>query len=267
MEMNMNVTRKAVVSSLAMMVGLGFASGTVWAQDAQGNVQPKGKSKIETQHKTKGATGAQEQTEGQMKMQGHANGGAKADDDTRMKGETGHRANAENNNHMKGEGQNAQTNSGAQPDQNNKHMKTGEAGSSGKRHGSQAEMKSGTGTSGNASDRSMKNHQMKTGEAPGTSNEKTGSVQKNGGTTVNVTSEQRTEIRQVVKTENVEPVEHVTFDVDVGSSIPHSVHLHRLSPRVVSIVPEYRDYEYFVLADGRIVIVDPNTYEIVTILS
>jgi len=264
----MNVTRKVIVSSLAMMVSLGFASGMVRAQDAQGNVQPEGKSKIETQHKTEGAAGAQTQTQGQMKTEGHANGGAKADNGTRMKGETGSRTNTGNNSRMKGEGQNAQTNSGAKSDQNNQ-MKTGEYGSSGKRHGSQAEMKSEMGKSGNTADhdQSTKTHRMKSGEAPGTSNEKTGSVQKNGGTTVNVTSEQRTEIRQVVKTENVEPVEHVTFDVDVGSSIPHSVHLYRLSPRIVSIVPEYRDYEYFVLADGRIVIVDPDTYEIVTILS
>jgi hypothetical protein len=265
MEMDMNVTRKVVVSSLAMMVGLGFASGTVWAQDAQGNVQPEGKSKIETGHKAEGASRQHTQTQGQMKMQGHADSGGKAGNGTPMKGETGHRTNAENNSRMKG--QNAQTNSGAQPDQNKNQMKTGESGSSGKRHGSQAEMKSGT--SGNAAnhDQSMKNQPMKSGEAPGTSNEKTGSVQKNGGATVNVTSEQKTEIRQVIKTENVEPVEHVTFDVDVGSSVPHSVHLHRLSPRIVKLVPEYRDYEYFVLADGRIVIVDPDTYEIVTILS
>jgi hypothetical protein len=41
-------------------------------------------------------------------------------------------------------------------------------------------------------------------------------VQKNGGVKVKVTAGQRIEIRQVVKTENVQPVEHVAFDVDVG---------------------------------------------------
>jgi hypothetical protein len=59
----------------------------------------------------------------------------------------------------------------------------------------------------------------------------------------------------------------VTFDVDVGTSIPHSVHLHRLPPKIVKIVPEYESYEYFVLADGRIIIVDPDSYEIVYILA
>jgi len=144
-----------------------------------------------------------------------------------------------------------------------------------KHESSSTEMKSESGKGNRAasgSDQTMKGksgERMKTGEAnsAGTSNEKTGSVQKNGGVNVNVTTEQKTEIRQVIKTQSVQPVEHVTFDVDVGTSIPHSVHLHRLPPRIVKIVPAYEDYEYFVLADGRIVIVDPNSYEIVYILA
>jgi hypothetical protein len=34
----------------------------------------------------------------------------------------------------------------------------------------------------------------------------------------------------------------------------------------VEIVPAYEGYSYFVLADGRIVIVEPDTLEIVVIL-
>jgi len=262
----MNITRKVAASSLAMMVSLGIASCQVWAQDAQGNLKPEGKSKIETQHQTKGGTGSE------MKTEGQATGGMKAESNTRMKGEAGSRTKAESR--MKGEGQKAETNAGAKSDQKGQ-MKAEESGSMKKAKGSRAEMKSETGKNDKAasgSDRTMKGksgEHMKTGEAEssGTSNEKTGSVQKNGGANVNVTAEQKTEIRQVIKTESVQPVEHVTFDVDVGTSIPHSVHLHRLPPRIVEIVPAYEDYEYFVLADGRIVIVDPNSYEIVYILA
>jgi hypothetical protein len=123
---------------------------------------------------------------------------------------------------------------------------------------SKAEMKSETRTTNKAASDT---------DNTGASNEKTGSVQKNGGVNVKVTSEQKTEIRQVIKTQDVQPVEHVTFDVDVGVAIPHTIHLHRLPPRIVKIVPEYESYEYFVLADGRIVIVDPDTYEIVYIIA
>ena len=58
------------------------------------------------------------------------------------------------------------------------------------------------------------------------------------------------------------------LDISVGVEVPrHKVRLHRLPARIVKIVPAYESYEYFVLADGRIVIVDPDTYKIVVILS
>jgi hypothetical protein len=63
----------------------------------------------------------------------------------------------------------------------------------------------------------------------------------------------------------VEPVD-VDFDVNVGVAVPRTVTLRPLPPRVIEIVPAYRDYEYFVLADGRIVIVEPDTLKIVYIL-
>jgi hypothetical protein len=277
----MSITRKMAVSSLAMMVSLG-ASGAVWAQDAQGDIKPENKSKIETQHQTKGATGSEMKTEGQTgggmkaeggtRVKGEAESQTTAESNTRVKGDTGSRTKTESNTRVKGEGQKAETNAGARSDQNGQ-MKAEESGSMKKGKGSRAEIKSETGKSDKAasgSDQTMKSGEStKTGEANsvGTSNEKTGSVQKNGGVDVNVTTEQKTEIRQVIKTEDVQPVEHVTFNVDVGTSIPHSVHLHQLPPRIVKIVPAYEDYEYFVLADGRIVIVDPNSYEIVYILA
>ncbi|MBN9069895.1 MAG: DUF1236 domain-containing protein, partial [Rhizobiales bacterium] len=281
----MNITRKMAVSSLAMMVGLGLASGAVWAQDAQGNTKLDSNSKIETQHQSKGATGSETKSEGQTsggmkaeggthmkgeadsqtkaegntRMKGETSGQTKAEGNAQMKGETGNRTQAETNTRTKGEGQNAQSDTGAKSDQKTQ-MKTEESGSTKKGEGSRAQMKSETGKSGSASSGGGTNSESTTtgqNERSGTSNEKTGSVQKNGGVNVNISGEQRTEIRQVIKTENVEPVEHVTFDVDVGTSIPHSVHLHRLPPRIVKLVPAYEDYEYFVLADGRIVIVDP----------
>lgn len=101
----------------------------------------------------------------------------------------------------------------------------------------------------------------------GTSGEKTGSVQKNGGVDVKVSAEQRTEIKQVITENHVQPVEHVNFEINVGTSIPHTVHLHQLPPRIVKLVPGYEGYEYFVLADGRIIIVDPDSYEIVYVLA
>jgi hypothetical protein len=276
------------VSSLAMMVGLGLASGAVWAQDAQGNTKLDNNSKIEAQHQSKRATGSETKSEGKtiggmkaeggtrmkglfhsQRMKGETSSQTKAEGNAQMKSETGNRTKAEGGTRMKGEGQNAQTGTGIKSDQKT-HMKTEESGSMKKGEGSRAQMKSETGKSGSATSGGRTNSESTTtgqNERSGTSNEKTGSVQNNGGVDVNISGEQRTEIKQVIKTENVEHVEHVTFNVDVGTSIPHSVHLHRLPPKIVKLVPAYDGYEYFVLADGRIVIVDPDSYEIVYILA
>ncbi|TSE08997.1 DUF1236 domain-containing protein [Mesorhizobium intechi] len=84
----------------------------------------------------------------------------------------------------------------------------------------------------------------------------------------NVTVEQKTQITQVIKETKVEPVSTVDFDISVGVEVPrHKIRLHRLPARIVKIVPAYESYEYFVLADGRIVIVDPDTLKVVLILT
>lgn len=78
-----------------------------------------------------------------------------------------------------------------------------------------------------------------------------------------VSEKQHGELREVFRKAHVEPTPNINFSVDVGARVPREVRLHRLPPRIVELVPEYRGYEYFVLADGRIVIVDPETLEIV----
>jgi hypothetical protein len=84
----------------------------------------------------------------------------------------------------------------------------------------------------------------------------------------NVTVEQKTQITQVIRETRVAPVANIDFDISVGIEVPrHKIRLHRLPARIVRIVPAYESYEYFLLADGRIVIVDPNTLKIVLILT
>jgi len=85
-------------------------------------------------------------------------------------------------------------------------------------------------------------------------------------TNVNITTQQQTEIQKEVKVVNVAPVT-VHFDVSVGVVVPHRVHLHPLPARIIKIVPAYRGYLFFVLDDGRIVIVEPRTLKIVLIIS
>jgi hypothetical protein len=83
-----------------------------------------------------------------------------------------------------------------------------------------------------------------------------------------VTVEQKTEIKQVVQEVDVEPVavDDIDFDINVGVAVPQTIVVHPLPPRIVEIVPEYEGYRYFILADGRIIIVEPDTLEIVVII-
>jgi hypothetical protein len=83
-----------------------------------------------------------------------------------------------------------------------------------------------------------------------------------------VTVEQKTEIKQVVQEVDVEPiaVDRIDFDINVGVAVPRTIVVHPLPPRIVEIVPEYEGYLYFILADGRIVIVEPDTLKIVVII-
>jgi len=91
-----------------------------------------------------------------------------------------------------------------------------------------------------------------------TSNETTGSI--------DISAEQKTVIKNTIVETHVKPVD-VDFKVSIGVSVPKTIELHRLPPKVVEIVPAYSEYVYFVVADGTIVIVDPGSYEIVYVIS
>lgn len=58
-------------------------------------------------------------------------------------------------------------------------------------------------------------------------------------------------------------VSNVNFNISIGTHVPNHVHLVTLPTTVVEVVPEYRGYLYFAVAD-EIVIVHPRTHVIVT---
>jgi hypothetical protein len=139
----------------------------------------------------------------------------------------------------------------------------------------QAQSKAGTTTEQQAQGKpKLKTNEQAQGKAGTTTEQQaqgktsTQTDQSSTASITNVTVEQKTQITQVIKETNVQPVANVDFDISVGIEIPrHKIRLHRLPSRIVKIVPEYESYDYFVLADGRIVIVDPDTLKIVVILT
>ncbi len=63
----------------------------------------------------------------------------------------------------------------------------------------------------------------------------------------------------------MQPINNVKFSLTVGATVPRDVRLQTVPADVVDIVPQYRGYSFFVVRD-EIVIVNPSTYQIVTVL-
>ena len=82
---------------------------------------------------------------------------------------------------------------------------------------------------------------------------------------VQLDQQQQTRISAAIKSQHVRPLKNVNFSLSVGTRVPSSVTFATLPADVVAIVPQYRGYSYFV-ASNEIVIVDPGTREIVTVL-
>lgn len=106
------------------------------------------------------------------------------------------------------------------------------------------------------------------GEAKPEKPEASEAGQASGSSETNVTVEQKTEITQVIREEKVDPID-VDFDVSVGVVVPSAttVKLKPLPPRIIKIVPRYEGYLFFILADGRIVIVEPSSHKVVVVLA
>jgi hypothetical protein len=80
-----------------------------------------------------------------------------------------------------------------------------------------------------------------------------------------LTTEQRTRISTVIRDQHVAPVNNVNFAITVGTRVPREIGFHPLPQEIVTIYPEWRGYEFFLVRD-EIIVVDPRTLEIVAVL-
>jgi hypothetical protein len=113
------------------------------------------------------------------------------------------------------------------------------------------------------------------GQAPGTE-PRNGEMQRQApraetqgmgsGAAVNLSTEQRTRIRETVLKESGAPrVTSANFSVSVGTVVPDTVRYVRLPDPIVEIYPAWRGYDFFLVGD-EIVIVDPRDHRIVAVL-
>jgi hypothetical protein len=97
-------------------------------------------------------------------------------------------------------------------------------------------------------------------------NERLGQSPGSRGTSVQLSQDQRSRIQAVIGKEHAPHFsgsEH--FDMTVGARVPRDVHVAVLPEDIITIVPEYRGFDYIVVGDS-ILIVDPATLEIVAVI-
>jgi hypothetical protein len=85
------------------------------------------------------------------------------------------------------------------------------------------------------------------------------------GASAKLSTEQRTSISAVIKQQNIRPATNVNFSISIGTHVPRSVGFHPLPVEIVTIYPDWRGYEMF-LVGNQIVVVNPRTLEIVAVL-
>ena len=80
-----------------------------------------------------------------------------------------------------------------------------------------------------------------------------------------LSGDQRTKITTVIKEQRVQPVTNVNFSISVGTRVPREVSFHPLPAEIVTIYPDWRGYQ-FILVRNQIVVIDPQSLEIVAVL-
>lgn len=100
---------------------------------------------------------------------------------------------------------------------------------------------------------------------PSAATNNTQSPSTNVNASVNINEQQRTRVAQSITRLNVQPLNNVNFSLTVGTAVPRDVRLQTLPSEVVEVVPQYRGYSFFVVRD-EIVIIEPSTYQIVSVL-
>lgn len=80
----------------------------------------------------------------------------------------------------------------------------------------------------------------------------------------NIAVDKQVRISETFKRERLAaPERDLNVSIRVGERVPERVRIHRLPDTIVSIEPEYRDYDYFT-TDDEIVIVEPRTHQVVS---
>jgi hypothetical protein len=244
---------KLLISTAALLAGVAFAS----AQSMQGEQRGGAAQGPQSQSSPK-------QSPSQDGMQGKQQ-------DRSQRGEGGQttgQAQPESGAQQGKQGQSQQRNqSQKQRDQT--------SGEGSQRQGQTGQSQEGQTQPGRAQPSQSQPSQTQSGQAPQQGQTQQGQTQQGqtqqgqagqSGGSANLTTEQRTRVRQTVLTgSNVPRVNNVNFALSVGTAVPTRVRVVAVPAPLIEIYPEWRRHMYFVVGD-QIIIVDRN-HRIVAVIS
>jgi hypothetical protein len=218
------------VAAAALIAGTGFANaqGTGTSRDA-----PSSGSTVQQSAPSEPTKPGMKATQSEDKAQPGAKSKSAQDD---MKAPKGEKSAQDNN--MKGE-----------------KSKSSEMDKSGSGKDMKAEQKGATDS------KSTTTQTGQTTQSPSGQTTTTGQA----GAGAKLSTEQRTKISSVIREQRVQPVTNVNFSISVGTRVPRTVSFHALPREVVTIYPQWRGYEYF-LVNNQIIVVNPRTLEIVDVI-
>jgi Protein of unknown function (DUF1236) len=144
------------------------------------------------------------------------------------------------------------------------------SGEGSQRQGQTGQSQEGQTQPGRAQPSQTQPSQTQSGQAPQQGQTQQGQTQQGqagqSGGSANLTTEQRTRVRQTVLTgSNVPRVNNVNFALSVGTTVPTRVRVVAVPAPLIEIYPEWRRHMYFVVGD-QIIIVDRN-HRIVAVIS
>ena len=89
-----------------------------------------------------------------------------------------------------------------------------------------------------------------------------------GTQTLEVTQKDAQALKEALVGHKVQPVQdkEAQVEISVGAEVPGTVTLYPVPLEVVEAAPAFQAHDFFILTDGRIVIVDPATLRIVRII-
>ncbi len=123
----------------------------------------------------------------------------------------------------------------------------------------------GSSDGNNASDRSNKNTDSDKNNQRAQKGSDGGAKAKQREASRKLQPQQKTVIKETIVKRNVRPA-RINFSLNVGTVVPRDVVLYDLPPIIIEVAPDYRGYKYILADDDTILVIDPETWEIVDVI-